>query len=851
MICFISDKVAAAMPGTGGAAEPVVKARTRHSSGNKKLKEYVGKGKEFDVTEVPTLRAVIQRGLLIKENWMLGQADCKKNEITLQDICKELASDISKQWLKSNNKFSPPVVIEQHSIVIKVRRLWERVEKVAQGNAKKAEKVKIDSMLDKLVDITNCSHQIRLCKEAGSGCPDHENCKAKAHIECSCIARNKIPVLDLEWLYYQREKVGEKSNMKMGPVDWAETEKQVKALKNKSAKEAAKAKQALKLLEKKKYDIEEQEQVKAFIADSNNVEEAENEDDISVEYVDQNRNRKDAAKEVEKMVDFLLKEKLGDLSHLVVRYLDRPKPRRNNMPIPNTAKASLRCQVSPAVTATIVSEYLKDLIAAGHLSPDMSYLACDPSKLYRARKAVMVDSTDTEKKKVVKIVGLGYDGRKDKNTRAMVEDKNGNIKMRMISEEHISMSEEPSGKFLGHFVPEAALHPEKPALKVAQSLYEFLKDHDSLDSLQILQGDSTNANTGWKGGSHAHLEKLLGRKLFWGICNIHTHELPLRHLIAKVDGPTSSDKGFTGPVCSLLSKVNEMDFNPSFKALPGGEALIVIPDNVVETMSTDQKQCYKLVQAVKSGVLPPALQEMMCGKLSHARWLTTGQRLVFMWTRKHGLTGSNLKVLEMLVKFCLEYYFKIYFDIKVKHLIVDAPSHILTSLRILKKQPKAVRDVVTFYIRTGAWYAHSECVLLSLLASSSIQDRSFAVKKILELRGVKEFGDTSVRPRKTPKLNLSATSLPELIDWKSGEVDEPVFTCSMSQSEVKGFIEKPFSPPKFSSHTQSTERCVKLMTEAASAVCGREARDAYTIARIQHREVMPVFTTKKHIMATF
>ena len=115
------------------------------------------------------------------------------------------------------------------------------------------------------------------------------------------------------------------------------------------------------------------------------------------------------------MVDFLLKEKLGDLSHLVVRYLDRPKPRRNNMPIPNTAKASLRCQVSPAVTATIVSEFLKDLIAAGHLSPDMSYLACDPSKLYRARKAVMVDSTDTEKEKVVKIVGLGYDGRKDKN----------------------------------------------------------------------------------------------------------------------------------------------------------------------------------------------------------------------------------------------------------------------------------------------------------------------------------------------------------------------------------------------------------------------------------------------------
>ena len=44
-----------------------------------------------------------------------------------------------------------------------------------------------------------------------------------------------------------------------------------------------------------------------------------------MEHGDQNRNRKNAAEEVEKMVDFLLKDKLGDLSHLVVRYLDRQK----------------------------------------------------------------------------------------------------------------------------------------------------------------------------------------------------------------------------------------------------------------------------------------------------------------------------------------------------------------------------------------------------------------------------------------------------------------------------------------------------------------------------------------------
>ena len=72
---------------------------------------------------------------------------------------------------------------------------------------------------------------------------------------------------------------------------------------------------------------------------------------------------------------------------------------------------------------------------------------------------------------------------------------------------------------------------------------------------------------------------------------------------------------------------------------------------------------------------------------------------------------------------------------KVKHLIADATYHILTSLRLLKSQQKKVKDAITFYVRTGAWYAHSEYLLLYLLASSDSLDRQFAFSKILQLRG--------------------------------------------------------------------------------------------------------------------
>ena len=98
---------------------------------------------------------------------------------------------------------------------------------------------------------------------------------------------------------------------------------------------------------------------------------------------------------------------------------------------------------------------------------------------------------------------MSYDGRKDKN-RAK-DTTSGKMKMVRIKDEHVSVTEEPSERYLDHFVPDIPVHPEKPALKVAQSLYETLKECNSLDSLQIIQGDSTAVNTGWKGGSHAHL----------------------------------------------------------------------------------------------------------------------------------------------------------------------------------------------------------------------------------------------------------------------------------------------------------------------------------------------------------
>ena len=146
-----------------------------------------------------------------------------------------------------------------------------------------------------------------------------------------------------------------------------------------------------------------------------------------------------------------------------------------------------RYNVSPAAAAAICSSFLLDLTAAGHLAPQLSYLACDPSKLQRARTAEMNTAKIKDKSKVALqgISGIHFDGRRDK-TMTMIPDSRGQLHHRIIREEHISVTSEPEGTYLAHFTPEEPLHPEKPAFKEEQGLYDILCSHGATESCLVL-----------------------------------------------------------------------------------------------------------------------------------------------------------------------------------------------------------------------------------------------------------------------------------------------------------------------------------------------------------------------------
>ena len=75
------------------------------------------------------------------------------------------------------------------------------------------------------------------------------------------------------------------------------------------------------------------------------------------------------------------------------------------------------------------------------------------------------------------VTGLFADGRKDKTLMLRFENDTGKYHKRVITEEHISVIQEPAGVYLTHYTPDPEEKGAKPAKQMAKSLYKWLVDH--------------------------------------------------------------------------------------------------------------------------------------------------------------------------------------------------------------------------------------------------------------------------------------------------------------------------------------------------------------------------------------
>jgi hypothetical protein len=137
------------------------------------------------------------------------------------------------------------------------------------------------------------------------------------------------------------------------------------------------------------------------------------------------------------------------------------------------------------------------------------------------------------------------------------------------------------------------------------------------DTVMALGDDSTAANTGCKGGSIHLLECRLGRPLHWFICSLHLNELPFRHLVQKLIGPTQGPNVWKGSIGKSLSSCETLPVcKRGFQAITDENSL---PEIDLEEISCDQAYLYRIIAAVRGGAVSNDLLQEKPGPLSHAR----------------------------------------------------------------------------------------------------------------------------------------------------------------------------------------------------------------------------------------
>ena len=523
------------------------------------------------------------------------------------------------------------------------------------------------------------------------------------------------------------------------------------------------------------------------------------------------------------------------------------------------ASAAVRYNVSNRAaaaigTATLAAAKDGNLLKDG--VKDKNILTVDHMKIWRAKDKIMADAKETCHRTLVedKVAGILFDGRKDV-TKVMSKDDAGKYHPSETKEEHYSICDALSGNYITHLTVGAS--KRNPSMKAADHLatlmFEWLCENQLDERIQAIGGDSTNVNTGYKGGAIALLEQKLGRKLIWLICALHTNELPLRHLLIDLDGPTVSDNKFSGAIGKSIHQVMDMQILTDVPDIGVPIQLIDLEDKILRDLSTDQRYMHRIVSAIKARKVPADLQNTKIGPHNHARWLNLANRLCRMWCCKHNFDEDNTHKLKKLVQFVVGVYALMWFMIKRDWKWFHGPSHILLQLKLLKEMDDGIVDIVTPHVMSSAWNAHPEAVLQAMLCSDRLPEREFAVSKILQLRNGAEKGNASARTFRVPPINMEAKELEDLINWKDPNltIHEPLLTCDFSKEELLRVVDTPMTVPKFPVHGQSIERCVQAVTRASSSVFGHDRRDGFIKSTLLHRQLMATNRTKQDLMVLF
>lgn len=751
---------------------------------------FFGAPKSLLPSVLPTNADVIKYWQQVRYDMTVESTAAKSGQkLRFAAVADTVACEIESLYSKASIPF-----VSHTRVVQKIKKLHDQyyaLRKSYSRDKDTAEKPKkyndfIEQCSNSLFDISSCKCEMTLhcsCEKSFDTC----SCLNPILVDCTCPKERKVPPLEIKFLYAQRHlRLG-----KIGPIDAKESQKLTLRLQRKGR---------------------QPKQTSLPGPSSCNI-------DPETETTFENNNGKDDP-------DF-------QFPRFSSSQADCLKTKQMRLSLSATALTSDRFGVSDRATAAIASSVLKDV---GLVTDSNTSLIVDRSKIRREKEKCRAKLITSDKVtgQINDLMCVYFDGRMD-DTLVLIE-KGCKRHQTVRKEEHISVIKEPGSKYLCHLVPTS-----KTGKDTAFCIVDHFEENGiDPSNIVVVGSDGTSTNTGWKNGAIKYVEMRLQRPVQWAICLLHFNELPLRHLVEALDGKTSGPQSFNGPLGKQLAHCESLPV-VAFQKIECSLPEIVDYKN----LSKDQRYLHDIAIAIDGGSCSQDLENRDPGPISHSRWLTTANRFLRLYISLQEPSENLIQI----VKYILTVYVPMWFEIKTKSSIVDGPKHILECIKKCRNIPSKVQDVVHKVIQTNAFFAHPENILLSMVVDDREHVRELGLTRVLKTKEVPVKGK-NVRNFLVPKINFESNEYYELINWSETKLTCPPLLASFSSDTIAQLIihkEKPklnINLADIPCHTQAVERCVKLVTEAASKVYGNERRDGFIRATLASRAFMPKFDTK-------
>ena len=129
-------------------------------------------------------------------------------------------------------------------------------------------------------------------------------------------------------------------------------------------------------------------------------------------------------------------------------------------------------------------------------------------------------------------------------------------------------------------------------------------------------------------------------------------------------------------------------------------------------------------------------------------------------------TENPTENLGIISQYILKVYAPVWFETKCMPFCTDGAKHFFSLVEKSRFLSQDLRAIVDPVLKRNAYFAHQENILISMICDPEDHIRTLGYRRIQSARANYETG-SHVRTFKLPKINLSADTYHEMIDWTS------------------------------------------------------------------------------------